>query len=359
MTAYPSQGKATPTSNTGRRMVWAVAATTFRLLGRIVHGTLATILLSALVAGLPWALARFVGWPLPNHVPSWDELQVVLLTPMTPEFLLDGLAVLCWIVWFFFVLDVLVCAIDVARGIRWPEVRSPGPLRGLAAGLIGTIVLTLLGNRAATASTITVTALPGDPSLVAVMAPLDPGPPPQATTQQPSKMTVNWAAPAPPGMVQVIDEVRLPHTEGETVVYDSLWRVAERMFGDGNRWPELFAQNRGVVQADGRTLTQPHLVRPGWKITGLIPTPVQTPEQSPQPSDERPPVTPSQPPKTTTQPAPSSTQAPTADNTDHSGEQAPTRQPGLDLQTGTFVSVLLAGMVTAAVVSTRMWRRRR
>jgi DNA-binding SARP family transcriptional activator len=153
-------------------------------------------------------------------------------------------------------------------------------------------------------------------------------------------------------MVQVIDEVRLPRTEGGTVVYDSLWRVAERMFGDGDRWPELFAQNRGVVQADGRALTQPHLVRPGWKITGFIPAPVQTPEQSPQPSDEQPPVTPSQPPKTTTQPAPSTT-------TDHAGEQDPTRQPGLDLHTGTFVSVLLAGVISAAVLSARMWRRRR
>jgi DNA-binding SARP family transcriptional activator len=343
--------------STGRSGWWVLAATL-----RFVRGLLAAVVLLALVAGLPWALVHFVGWPLPDHVPTWDEIQATLLNPMSAQFLLNTLAVLCWIVWFFFALDVLRCTIDAARGITWPHVRPPGPLHGLAAALIGTIVLTLLGNRTPyTAPTPTTAALTADLTPVAVVAPLTPGPATPAAAQQAAvvpatTLVIDRAAPAPPGMVQVTEEVRLPH-DG---IYDSLWRVAERIYGPGggSRWPELFQLNRGVEQPDGRVLTKPNLVRPGWKITAYIPAPA---EEHP-PGDQQPPVPPQQPPPTstapTTQPAPNTTPSPatTEQAGEHREDQA---EPGLDLLTGVFVSLGLAGAVTAATVSARMWRRRR
>jgi DNA-binding SARP family transcriptional activator len=350
--------------STGRSGWWALAATL-----RFVRGLLAFVVLLALVAGLPWALVHFVGWPLPNHVPTWDEIQATLLNPMSAQFLLNTLAVLCWIVWFFFALDVLRCTIDAARGITWPQVRPPGPLHGLAAALIGTIVLTLLGNRTPyTAPTPTTAALTADLTPAAVVAPLTPGPAttavaPQAAVVPATTLMIDRAAPAPPGMVQVTEEVRLPH-DG---TYDSLWRVAERIYGPGggSRWPELFQLNRGVEQPDGRALTKPNLVRPGWKITAYIPAP---PEVHP-PGEQQPQVPPQQPPPPpptstapttppSTQPVPNTTPAPaTPDQAgEHREDQA---EPGLDLLTGVFVSLGLAGAITAATVSARMWRRRR
>jgi len=333
-----------------------------------VRGLLAFVVLLALVAGLPWALVHFVGWPLPDHVPTWDEIQATLLNPMSAQFLLNTLAVLCWIVWFFFALDVLRCTIDAARGITWPQVRPPGPLHGLAAALIGTIVLTLLGNRTPyTAPTPTTAALTADLTPVAVVAPLTPGPvtpaaAPQIAVVPATTLVVDRAAPAPPGMVQVTEEVRLPH-DG---IYDSLWRVAERIYGPGggSRWPELFQLNRGVEQPDGHALTKPNLVRPGWKITAYIPAP---PEQH-LPGEQQPQVPPQQPPPPptgtapttppSTQPAPNTTPAPaTPDQADEHREDH--AEPGLDLLTGVFVSLGLAGAITAATVSARMWRRRR
>jgi DNA-binding SARP family transcriptional activator len=328
--------------------------------GRLLRSLLALVVLLALVAGLPRALVHFVGWPLPDHVPTWDEIQVTLLNPMSAQFLLDALAVLCWIVWFCFALDVLRCTIDAARGITWPQVRPPGPLHGLAAALIGTIVLTLLGNRAPYTPPTTSLALTSNLTPAAVVAPLHHGPAapplaqPVAVVQQ-STLTIDRAAPAPPGMVQVTEEIRLP----QNGIYDTLWRVGERIYGDGNgnRWPELFQLNRGVEQPDGRTLTHPNLVRPGWKITAYIPTP---PVEQP-PDDQQPSVPQQQPPHTTvpttpptTQPARSTTQAPA--ETGHSPDNT---TPGLDLMTGAFVSLGLAGVITTAMVSARMRRRRR
>ena len=305
---------------------------------RCARGLLASGALLGLVAGLPWALVHFAGWPLPDQLPTWDEIQATLLNPMSVRFLLNTLAVICWIVWFFFVLDVLRCSVDAARGMTWPS-RRPGPLRGVAAVLVGTIVLTLLGSRSSYSAPLAGTAAPTvDLRPVAAVASLPPGPAPQATSA-----VIDPTAPAPAGTVQVTEEVRLPH-EG---VYDSLWRVAERLYGagGGSRWPELFQLNRGVEQPDGRALTNPSLVRPGWKITAYIPTPNQ----------ERPPVPPRQPPPPTTaaptQPAPEPTAA---------GEHREDRpEPAADLVTGVFVSLGLAGAIAAAVASTRMWRRRR
>ena len=47
---------------------------------------------------------------------------------------------------------------------------------------------------------------------------------------------------------------------------DTLWDLAERYLGDGYRASELFELNRGRPQPDGRSLTDPGLIRPGWVL---------------------------------------------------------------------------------------------
>jgi DNA-binding SARP family transcriptional activator len=329
---------------------------------RLIRALVALVILLVLIAGLPWALVHFVGWPLPDHVPTWDEVQVTLLNPMSSRVLLNILAVACWIVWFVFVLDVARCAVDAVHGTSWSQVLPAGSRHGMATALIGTIVLALLGNRASQATAVRPVALAGEPAPTAVVAPRIPGPPasaavrPVAATSPMATIVIDPAAPAPPGLVKATEEVRSPH-DG---IHDSLWRIAERIFGPGGgrRWPELFQLNRGVPQQDGQALTVPTLVRPGWTITAYIPSP----PADERPSDTQPPQVPS--PAPPPSPAPStlpvapSTQAP-AEAPIVANDDADQAGPGLDLSTGVFVSLGLAAAITAAMVSARMWRRRR
>ena len=47
---------------------------------------------------------------------------------------------------------------------------------------------------------------------------------------------------------------------------DTLRKIAMQYLGDENRWPEIYEINRGVVQADGRALTDPDLIHVGWVL---------------------------------------------------------------------------------------------
>ncbi|MCP3800707.1 hypothetical protein NLX83_15675 [Allokutzneria sp. A3M-2-11 16] len=316
------------------------ARAVFAVLFRLARGLLAIAVLLALVVGIPYALVRFVGSPLPDRLPTWLEIETVLLSPMSPRFLLDVLALLCWIVWSVFTLDVLRCSVEAARGITQARVCSREPLRRLAAALIGTIVLALVGNRAVDAAP-SMKTLSTAPATTVVTAPLTPGSPERQA--------------APPGMVRVTEDVRPPQGE----IHDSLWRIAERVYGpgSGSRWPELYRLNRDVEQADGRALTNPHLVRPGWMITAHVPVP-----PPPQPRDE---PSPHAPPASTAPPHPPSIPSttlsgaapPTASAVDDHGDGP--SSPGLNVATGAFVSLGLAGVIATAVASTAMWRRRR
>ena len=47
---------------------------------------------------------------------------------------------------------------------------------------------------------------------------------------------------------------------------DSLRRIAMVHLGDENRWPEIYALNMGMTQADGQSLTNPDLIQIGWVL---------------------------------------------------------------------------------------------
>jgi DNA-binding SARP family transcriptional activator len=305
---------------------------------RIVRGLLALVALSALVVGLPWALAHVVGWPLPDHVPTWGETQATLLNPMSGQLFINLLAIICWISWLGFASAVLRSIFDVLRGMTWEVTRARGPLQALAGTLIGAVVLTLLTNRALATTPVTGPDVRfHEPTSIAAVAPAVPGPVLPAVTG----VVVDRAAPAPPGLVRVVDEIRLPHNG----IYDSLWRVAERVYGPGggDRWPELFELNCGVEQADGRSLTDPNLVRPGWKIAAYVPESAGAqPPQLPPPTNAAP--------STSVAPAP-------AEQADEPRDDQAVQ--GIDLMPAVYVSASLAGAISAVLATTQMRRRRR
>ncbi|WP_434450161.1 BTAD domain-containing putative transcriptional regulator [Lentzea sp. E54] len=362
------------TSSGERWCVWRVLVGTVRILGRTIQGLIAATMLAMLVAGLPWALWHFVGWPLPDHIPTWIEVEVLLLAPMSATFLLNLLACLCWIFWAAFSIGVLRSAVDYARdGIdaaRHRDFSDAGPMNTVASLLIGAVLVAVLGNRPA-------------PSLAT------PWPIVETVGSQIVATAPAWHQPAPDGEVEAVHHAAVTsHAPGgggavtdsanpESVVvlaphhgvHDSLWRIADRTLGDGTRWPEIFELNKGKPQPNGQPFTKPSLIFPGEELA--LPrdasAPAQPPHQAtPDQTSPAPPATPS--PTSSASPtgiSPSTAPPPEA-STQHTAPADTTTtstpgsgEPGFRWGTELFVGLGLAAAVSAALMLARHHYRSR
>lgn len=217
--------------------------------------------LAAFTFGLPVALGRAVGWPLPSRWPAADEVWQRL----GEAYIADGtiikiLAVVVWLAW----AQLVVClALEVAARARG---RSPtnlplaGPAQALAGWLVGGLLLTSSVSG-------------GRPSSVPPLASAI------ARTQTIELATAVAERPAPPPSPTTIGE--RPSETYRVVPGDNLWDIAEACGSplgqvDGRspqaayntRVAELVGQifdlNEGREQPDGRWLRKPSLIRPGW-----------------------------------------------------------------------------------------------
>ncbi|MGX7828998.1 BTAD domain-containing putative transcriptional regulator [Actinokineospora sp. 24-640] len=342
-------------------------------LARLVRGLLAAAVLVTLVAGLPWALTHFLGWPLPDHLPSWAEVQGVLLGPMTTTFLLDFLACLTWLVWAFFTLDVARCAVEIARDARMPDLSGTGPVHRIAAVLVGAVLISILGQRAGLPA-LSPSAAGGAAVDVVATAPAWTTPAEQATftVVRPIAHSAPYHHEAA-GMVEqpgrAKSAVVLAYNP-DTGVYDSLWRMSERTLGDGNRWPEIYALNKGKPQPNGGTFTRPGLIFPGEEMA--LPEDANAgspPPTAPAPPPVTPPPPAEPPPGNTTTPAPSRTQPPATTEAPRTTQAPPATQappstdavdePGFSWGEDLFVGLGLAAAVSAALLAARRRNRRR
>ncbi|WP_051772745.1 BTAD domain-containing putative transcriptional regulator [Saccharothrix sp. NRRL B-16314] len=349
--------------------MWKGAGWVLGVVGRL----LAAAVLVALLAGLPWALTHFVGWPLPDHLPSWAEVQGVLLGPMTTTFLLDFLACLTWLVWAFFALDVARCAVEVARDAAMPDLSAAGPVHRIAAVLVGAVLISVLGQRAGL-PVAGPSAAGGAAADVVATAPAWTTPAEQGAfaAVRPAAYNAPYHHEAA-GMVEqpgrAKSAVVLAHNP-DTGVHDSLWRMSERALGDGNRWPEIYALNKGKPQPNGGTFTRPALIFPGEEMALPDDATIGSPPPTapvPPPVTPPPPIEPS--PSGTTTPAPSTTQPPATTEAPPTTHAPPATQsppstdavgePGIGWGEELFVGLGLAAAVSAALVAARRRNRRR
>ncbi|GAA2535821.1 MULTISPECIES: BTAD domain-containing putative transcriptional regulator [Pseudonocardia] len=341
----------------------------------MIRGASAAVLLAVLVAGVPWALARYVGWPLPERLPTGTELELHLFGPLSSGLLLDILACACWLAWAAFTLDVVRCtAALLTRGtgyVRVPSRVRLSPTHALAAVLVGAVVLSILGNRlplrdarsAAVAWPVALTAGPARPEAGPLMPVAFTVPDRTSTEHTDAAHTGKDAEPESAHSVVV----RVP--DPVTGVHDSLWRIADRTLGSGARWPEIFEINRGKPQPGGGTFTRPSLIFPGEEL-------VLPPGEVDGLPDERPPAGPDVPPTTPTptqepmQPLPTgpSIPGPSIPETGSpvrppagGDEHADTRggAPALIWDPVAFAGLGLAAAVSAALMAARRRHRRR
>lgn len=272
-----------------------------------LRGLAATIALLAFVAGTPLALVAI------NAVPdlsafSWSRLTA----PDDGSLALEVIAIVAWVAWAVFTFTVVTSIASRARGVRPPWILGLAMPQLAADRLVAAAALLFVAIPTASVT------LPQARAVAAVS--VTPLPAPAAAPEQPVGID-----PAPKSGVS--PESAEPRTETYTVKRgDSLWRIAEDRLGDGTRYVELVDLNRTVLggrpdfllpgtvlrvpapepgvddsyvvkpgdtlseiaedqlgdasaytsvfnasrdtmQADGAHLTDPDLIRPGWKLT--------------------------------------------------------------------------------------------
>lgn len=283
-----------------------------------LQGLAATLIILLLVAGVPFLLIAIGAAPWKADL---AELRTLLSSPDDGTLAMAVISTVAWIAWAFVAVSVVIEVISQVRGLPAPTLpglgtpqRAVGQLVTVAALLFvaaPTVVAAFPTPPAhgATAATVletphlaTVeTAARPIPEAASVLVATD------ATT--PEKSTIDYTVKrgdslwkvadrllgdgarfpeivalnkevlngrpdfiVPGTVLKVPHEVTEPEADGPTEEYvvkpgDTLSEIAEAKVGDPMRYPELFQASRDTVQPDGATLTDPDLIRPGWEIT--------------------------------------------------------------------------------------------
>lgn len=221
----------------------------------LLRAIVALVVMLGLAIGVPLLLTVMFGNPIPGQW-SWDS-------PLTNDAILGLLACLAWVFWAQMVLCLVVeivveIRLATGRSADWLS-RVPGTFGGqqaLARVLVQAVVA--VGITSAAAATV--------------------GGPPAARA--------DVGAPSP---TQTIDHARVietsqpvaerhadqPRRVATTTVEvhkgDSLWSIAERHLGAGERWREIAELNDGRRMAEGERFAEAHTIQPGWTL--LIPEP--------------------------------------------------------------------------------------
>ncbi|MFY1632359.1 BTAD domain-containing putative transcriptional regulator [Solwaraspora sp. WMMB335] len=382
----------------------------FAVIARTVRALLAFAALAGFTAGVPWLLIVTTGWPLdwigwPTLVaiPTASDLHTAVTSPWSDQMLLALLATIGWVLWAQFLRDTIIEILETSaaasatrRGQPRPPASGRGPIRWVAAVLVGAIAGAVLFD-AARAVTSPTTASPTTASAAAADAaarrpavnvtPAHTGTP-QATQHGPRPaLTVTasatstalpltahrdnptvpaWARDAPGGIHQV-------------VAGDNLWDLAATHLGDPHRWREIYKLNRGHEQPNGYSLTDPDQIHVGWILA--LPADQATPSsEAGRPGTSTPEADETAPPEPaiSATPAPSSPEpsaatprtaepsatddsaeadAPQAD-TDPADDE-PTDDAGITLPTQGWISLGLAAAIAAVAALLRLQRRRR
>ncbi|MDA8310153.1 MAG: BTAD domain-containing putative transcriptional regulator [Actinomycetota bacterium] len=253
---------------------------------RVVWGLGALVLLDALVAGIPWALWHFVGWPLPHHLPTAAQVGRALDHQGIPaQALVDALAVVVWLTWAALMASLAAEIPATLSGRRARRLPLAGIFQPLTGRLVAAVAVACLALAPRPGHLDTAGPSGGHLASVTMRRPVAALVLDEATltgTTRPSTATTTSAAPpapaAPPSTAPVASSQ--PTAPPRTYVVqrgDTLWGIAERELGDPLDWQAIYQLNEGRPEPGGAALTDPHWIDPGWTL--LLPAPTAAPLQ--------------------------------------------------------------------------------
>ncbi|MFE7632457.1 LysM peptidoglycan-binding domain-containing protein [Kitasatospora sp. NPDC057518] len=173
-----------------------------------------------------------------------------LTSPDDGSLFLWALVVVGWIAWACFALSVLLEIPAQLRGRIARRIPAFGWSQRLAAGLVGSVLALLPVAGSAFA------AVPEPNHSPVVQAQLTPG-------VQRAALPAAQAAPA----LTPAAEQQSTYTVRDARPADSLWSIAERQLGSGERWVEIAKLNDGRVMGDsGIRFDADRPIQPGWEL---------------------------------------------------------------------------------------------
>lgn len=324
--------------------------------GRIIRASASLSGLLAMLAGLPAALIATAGWPLPDTWPTGQQWLTWLDRPVTVPFLVGLFACAGWLLWAGLLLAVVAEILSMLTRLDTSRWRLPAPLRALAAGLVGAVVIAITGTAArATAPTQA-------PAPVAVA----PGPSTAAGVSGAGRAS---APPASSATTTKVHHGTITFTvSGEryhAIVRrgDTMSKIARQWLGDADRWPEICRLNwhRHWPKTGGK-LRDCDIIYPRWDLrlpadatpppgAVRLGAPAKPPQQPAPPQVPPPTATPPADPDGVVEPT-TNASAPTADDRDDQRSDI-TRDHddvGVTLADG-WVGTALAAAILAAVAA--------
>ncbi|MFI2740716.1 LysM peptidoglycan-binding domain-containing protein [Streptomyces sp. NPDC018711] len=218
---------------------------------RLPRALASALVLVAVTAGLPWILTEATTAVWASGIDAFTHL---LTRADTGAAFFLALVAVGWMAWAMFVLSLLVEIPAQLRGRTAP--RLPGlRLSQRAAGtLVGGILVLFASSSLATAA----------PALNAPAATV------AAITHQPRTAPTTAVTEKSTGQTYTVRAVRPA---------ESLWSIAEKLYGYGEQYTKIADANEGRTMADGTVFRADAPIRPGWilrlpdaPIVDVVPT---------------------------------------------------------------------------------------
>lgn len=276
------------------------------------RGLVAAFLIVAALAGVPALLVALGATPWTVDLTG---LRLSLLSPDDGSVALIIIRATAWIAWAVMAFCLLTEIVAAVRGVHAPHLRGLGAGQQLASQLVASaavlfaVAQPLSITLAATpAQADSITGVQTTSPAASLAEPMDEATPPAALPARSAPATVSYITrahdslwkiaeahlgdgtrfteivdlnpdlfPDGPGFLTAGTVLQLPASGTSTAVNsedspylvepgDTLWDIADEELGDPTRYDEIFEASDDIVQPDGRTLTDPDLIYPGWEL---------------------------------------------------------------------------------------------